>query len=359
MEEHSGGAKMQPLQPTPKKLDILKPGDKPKSDPVKLATEILGTPAKPFFNFRSQDSYRRRNPKYPEGFQPSSIRNLIKDKAYDTTSDTFPDKTVGQQLDELSQIENRELIEVGFGAADQCRSLGISNTGCFLCGFALKDDKFPHAKPTDFGYPQCEHLLPAGAAMFVYGLVTSSEEGKRNAGSYNKNYLYAHNICNQEKGSRLFLSIDPSTYSPTGSPILIDNIKKYLNDLYTYNSVFQSIIPNKDSWLTSQTEAIRLKYEPLSKELGRLGKIPVLLGVAEYFKNIDYLYAKANKLIKTKQQYTSQRVVPVEALLKLSTPKSAGKRKTFRRKNNGVSGKSKKQTYRATSHSRRKRRTSN
>jgi len=327
-----GGAKQPPIKPSPdKKPTFLTPGPKPKSDPVKLVSEALRVSPVPSPWKFSPEVYARRNPKYPNGFQPSSVRAMF-GKAYNTPSDSDSTITVDQQLTELSSVENRELLETGFGASDQCKSLGIANTECFLCGFSLKDERIPHEKPSDFGYPQCEHLLPAAAALFMIGLVNTTEEGKSHPGTYIRNYLFAHNGCNQEKGSRLFLSISSSTFTPDGAPILVNNIKQYLNDLYTYSQVIRSIISNKDEWIEQRTSNIVATYTPLSKQLSEFGGVSTLIGVTNYIRNIDFLYSKLKAGIKTKKDYAN-RMSAAQGLITLGS--KGGKRKTFKRKNNG------------------------
>lgn len=295
----------------------------------------------------------RRNPTFPNGFQPGAIRLMFSGSIDDTVpSDTFPGITVREQLNTLDRIKNRELIETGFGAAEQCRALGISNSNCFLCGFSLADPRLPFASPNDIGYPQCEHLLPAAASLLVFGLLDSVAEAKAYGPAYYMNYAYAHSICNREKGSRLFISMKPSEYTAEASPILEDNIRKYLDDLYTFNSVFQPLIPNKDAWISQRVIDIKAKYQPLSLSMGRLGKLAPLIGVAKYFKNIDYLYAKFTKAIKNKKEYAIRETTPSPL------PTTGNGRKTLRRKHNGIVVRIKRGGNRSNSRTYRNRRTS-
>lgn len=282
----------------------------------------------------------RRNPPFPDGFQPTTIRNIVTEKSYDTPSDSFPEITVSEQLKELNKVESRRLVESGIGASEQCKVLMIEKNNCFLCGFSLDDPRIPFASQNDFGYSQCEHLLPAAAAVLVFGIIESKEEATRRPGNYRLNYAYAHSGCNREKGSRLFMSMRPAEFLSGRSPIYSDNIRKYLEDLYTFNPIIQSAViastgaGGKDAWISAQLEHITATYTPLSLELGRIDKLSLITGIAKYFENVDYLYSKLIKNnVSDKREYY-RRGIAVEGLMKVG---DVGGRKTFRRKHNGRS----------------------
>jgi hypothetical protein len=179
----------------------------------------------------------------------------------------------------------------------QCNAVVPFKTECWLCG-----NGFSQTNP-DFS-PQCEHILPVAQGVIFLELY-SSKKGTVNE-AMAVEYAWAHRKCNLIKGNTVLIKGSEAKFEPD-----VDKIMELLN-------------------------AIRrsVKIQNIEDQVASIQG--VLFNVTSFINQLEDYNINLN-----------MEVCPRKLLFK-------GGRKTFKRKNNGLSRRTNKHAHRKTSRSHRK-----
>jgi hypothetical protein len=287
-------------------------------------------------------------------FGSSNLLHFIETyKQYFQTPDFVTGKSVYQEIQVLKDLRTtgRDVVET-LAASKQCdyiyRNLKNPPTHCWLCGFTLAGQQV-----------DCEHIIPAAAALLFHGLIErvddtktkgsykSADEDREDKGDqefFQRNYEFAHHVCNSVKRNILFvnlLTIEDEFVNPVEINEL--HIQRFLDMLYSvYFAKHPAIDPVK--WKQTQKESIVAKLVPLVENINHTGNINSLIGFHKLETNIHYLYLKTLDSKLTLKKFYDMRDVKLATsdLAHLQggrqrTPKN--RKRTFRRKRTRVSKK--------------------
>lgn len=215
-------------------------------------------------------------------------------------------------------------IEPGAKAAAQCKFIydrlpRDKPVDCWLCGYPLDVDPVTGGK-TLRSSVQCEHILPAAAALIFHGIIDeaadvdthgsagsdpSEREDQGDLNFFKLNYELAHAECNYpKKDTLLFLTLFYTDHTIVGTPQLnIPLIKKFIDSLLeplankkqtlVYDFVSREHEADAvNKWKARRYNAITARLKPLLVNLQAGIKLWLLVGLDKLLKNIDYMYAK-------------------------------------------------------------------
>ena len=274
-------------------------------------------------------------------FGPKDLLNFIeKYKQYFQTTDFLTKKSVYEEIQVLKDLntKGRGIIET-LTATKQCeyiyRTLQTPPTTCWLCGFKLSGEQV-----------DCEHIIPAAAALLFHGLVErvddtktkgsyqSRDEDREDKGDiefFKQNYELAHHVCNGIKRNILFVNL-LTVEDAFVNPIEINetHIQQFLDMLYSAyfakNPAFDSV-----KWKQTQKQSIIAKLAPLVENINHTGNINSLIGFHKLETNIHYLYLKTLDSKMTLKKFYDDRDVKL-AESDLKHLKGGKKRKNNTRK---------------------------
>jgi hypothetical protein len=213
-------------------------------------------------------------------------------------------------------------IEPGAKASAQCKFIydripAGKPVNCWLCGFQLNYDP-KVSGPSRRSSVQCEHILPAAAALIFHGIIDeaadvdprgsagSSYDDREDRGDrefYQMNYDLAHAECNYpKKDTLLFVSPFYSDHGIVDTPPINEPlIKNFINSLLQplkngQTSLVRDFLMASqqpvEAWKAQQLTNIKTRLQPLVENLQAGSKLWLLGGVDKLLKNIDYMYAK-------------------------------------------------------------------
>lgn len=223
----------------------------------------------------------------------------------------------------------------------QCSHVIKEPKECWICGGEFDKGKIGLT-------PICDHVLPIAQSVFFLSLYAARRKRASQIDTDSKRifeleYEWAHSICNNLKSSKIFVI---PTKAKNGLIVNDLAVKSFLTDL----SKVKSTQPGADEIRANLSSPMFINNRFQSMK-SRLEEITNFLN-----EPISRGEGNLQLLAQTSSYVDPTNISP--AFYKLLVGEG-GKRKTFKRKNNGVSSKSKKHTYRTTSNSNRKRRTSN
>jgi len=257
-----------------------------------LADPMNGTTILPEYSTRFFDGKGNLDP---------SRSTIITDIGHTVTS-RIQIEHIKYQIEEIAKKGVRDaLIEIGGGASRQCKLLydhAVARpTTCFLCGFPLQIGTKEPAMYSDFSN-ECEHVLPAGAALIFHDIVVSSDDfaNADDVKYMNKNYSYAHRICNGIKKDKLFITLFDSAGNVVHKPVINESVvDEYLQTLFSTEQILKLCRTSRITPADALARAKRVLYEKLTPLLQDFeGSLPLrmLSGTATLEKNIDYFYSK-------------------------------------------------------------------
>ena len=206
----------------------------------------------------------------------------------------------------------RSLLETG--AQGQCiGTIGepTGDTQCYICGFKLG----PEGGLT----PECEHVLAIAQALLLYNLYRSG--GEKNDEFLQKEYRWAHELCNQEKGADNIIRYDSATKRFSADRNQIGVLLHKISSSERAGKVVMksNIGSNISEWKENRTKAIVNDISPLvdylNEQLRKAGQgMIALTGIANVFHHI--------RTDLTGEEPTAPAPAPLQIPLRLFTPKS-------------------------------------
>ena len=240
---------------------------------------------------------------------------------------------------------------------------------CWLCGFPLNTD--PDGSTSKRASTQCEHILPAAAALVFHGLIDDVGDigSTPEQEFYLLNYDLAHAECNfPKKDTLLFITLFYKGFLINADPQINRKlIETFLTDLIaplkaTGRSLVQDFITSTSArvgrditqeWMQRRRESIIQRLLPLLDYLKRSIGLWMLIGAAKLIENIDYMYSKyavpggvvfpvkavdgswnATQIVKSKQQYRNF-IENADSKSALPNIVLGGRRKKTRRNKHG------------------------
>ena len=257
----------------------------------------------------------------------------------------------------ISRISFRDIFE-DLIAKNQCKYVlddkpRNENALCWLCGFTIGTfgyelsingkNYWENRKPDSMAdnAPECEHLIPASAAIMYFGLVESAKqvESQKAKDYFSLNYEWAHRICNGIKDHALFMDIrNPDGTYRQDVTINDTYITNYLTKLYNGCQEIKNLTGNRfDLWSQHRLNYIKHRLQPLQNSIRYQPRFNVLVGVTVIFENIDTLYDRFLKRLKDPRPiFKDQRFTNIELLEQMNsqielyikhTPRKRGGRK--------------------------------